>query len=126
MIVLDASAVLALLKDEPGADTVSAALDGALLGTANLAEVMSVVADVGGDGDLERRRLLVAGVTFAPVTELDAGRAGTLRTLTRSSGLSLGDRLCLALTLRTDAATVLTADRAWAAIDLPLTVRLIR
>ena len=126
MTVLDASAVLALLHDEPGADLVVPALAGAVLGTANLAEVVGTLVDADADPARLRQLLAAAGVQVEPVTEADAELAGALRALPSGRSLSLGDRCCLALTVRSDPPEVLTADRAWSDLDLPIRVRLIR
>jgi ribonuclease VapC len=124
--VLDASAVLALLHDEPGADRVTEILAGSLLGAANLAEVVEKLVDVGADSTRLRQLLAAAGVRVEPVTEADAELAGALRALPGGRLLSLGDRCCLALTVRSDPPEVLTADRAWSDLDLPIRVRLLR
>lgn len=123
--VIDASAVLALLNDEPGAPAVEARLAGAVLSTVNLAEVVSVLADNGvPEADI---RFAVGALGLASVTFDDAMAflAGALRPKTKAFGLSLGDRACLALALQSSS-PVLTADRTWKDLDLGIEVEVIR
>jgi PIN domain nuclease of toxin-antitoxin system len=116
--VLDASALLAHLRDEPGADVVADAIaSGAVISTVNLAEVFSRVADRGDDpaklaAELTQSGLLDGAITVEPFTAADAIDAGRLLPLTRDAGLSLGDRACLALARRLEA-PALTADTDW-------------
>ncbi len=130
-VVLDASALLAYLRDEEGAGDVEEALShGGYLSAANWAEVLSKVAEEGQDParlakHLERQGLLRGGIEVIPLGEEDALLIAQLRPLTRERGLSLGDRACLALGQRLGL-PVLTADRAWEGLHLDVEVRVIR
>lgn len=129
--VLDASAFLAYLQNEPGAAVVADAIaEGASISSANLAEVLSRVADRGRDpvallDAFVHEGLLDGAVEIEPVTTADAAEIARLRPLTRAAGLSLGDRACLALARRLTA-EALTADTAWSGIDLEVRLRQIR
>jgi ribonuclease VapC len=111
--VLDASALLALLFKEPGGEKVMARLPGSMLSAVNLSEVVTKSVDLGMT--LEEARLVTAGLPcqVVPFDGEQAYLAGALRPATRPFGLSLGDRACLALGLRSGCAVV-TADRRWA------------
>jgi ribonuclease VapC len=130
-LVLDASALLAHLRDEPGADVVGEAIaGGAAISTVNLAEVFSRSADRGADpqelaATLTRSGLLDGAIAVEPFTAADAIDAARLRPLTRDAGLSLGDRACLALARRLGA-PALTADIAWQGVAHGVELRPIR
>ena len=110
-VVLDASAILAFLQDEAGAEVVREALgDDPRCGAANWSEVAQKILAGGHDWSLVRALLSSYGLGVAPVVAEDAEWAA--RRWRRGEGLSLADRLCLALGERTDA-DVLTADTAW-------------
>jgi PIN domain nuclease of toxin-antitoxin system len=123
--VLDASAVLAFLRDEPGAALVEARLPRSIISSANLAEVASKMTDHGILA-LDVRAIL-GGLSFeiAPVDGALGLRAGLLRRETRARGLSLGDRICLALAER-EGLPALTSDRAWAEALLGVEIVAIR
>lgn len=129
--VLDASALLAYLNEEPGADAVEQALiDNAVISTANWAEVLSKVAEIGADpkdleAELERQGLLGQSLKIEPLLSEDSLHIAKLRTRTRSHGLSLGDRACLALGIRLRV-PVITTDRAWEKVDLDIEIHVVR
>jgi ribonuclease VapC len=126
VVVLDASAVIAWLRQEPGAAQVDASLQsGAQISAVNFAEVLSKVGERGGDVQATARDLRIEGVQIEPYGDQDAILTARLRVLTQARGLSLGDRACLALAQRLGC-PVLTADRQWADVDVGVTVQLIR
>ncbi len=128
---LDASALLAYLRDEPGADEVAEVIaGGATVSTVNLAEVLSTAADRGLDPaelaeKLAERGLLDGAIAVEQFTPADAIEVGVLRPLTRDAGLSLGDRACVALARRLGV-PVYTADTSWASVTLDVEVHQIR
>ena len=129
--LLDASALLAYLGDETGADVVADAIAGGTrISTVNLAEALSTLATRGTDPaevvfELTERGLLDGAITVEPFTTPDATEAARLRPLTRSAGLSLADLACLAVARRL-AAGVLTADQTWRSLGLDVDVQVIR
>jgi ribonuclease VapC len=129
--VLDASAVLAFLFDEPGADPVTEALQHkCALSAVNWAEVLSKLADLGEDpktvvAQLHKQALLPGALHIFPLTDRLAEEIARLRPLTQKLGLSLGDRACLALG-RSLKKTILTADRIWLKLDIGLSIKGIR
>lgn len=125
MSVLDSSAVLALLLDEPGADVVQDALNGGVLSNVNLAEVLAKLTDRGQEIDGLADDLRAAGLHLEPISRLDAEKSAELRRRDHSRTLSVGDRCCLALGWRLGR-PVLTADRSWAQMQLPTPVTVIR
>lgn len=82
--------------------------------------------DTGIDVSRLRQLLAASGVTVATLLEEDAELAGAMRSIDGGRSLSLGDRCCLALTIRSNPAEVLTVDQAWADLDLPIRIRLLR
>src|SRR5689334_4354364 len=125
MMVLDSSAILAFFLNEPGAEMVVENLRGAALSTINLAEIVTRLAEHGlAQADI-RNYVDTLYVDIHPFGVNAALATGFLRQSTRAFGLSLGDRACLALA-RELGRPVLTADRAWAKLDIGVEVRLIR
>ena len=124
-VAIDASALLALLFAEPGAELVADAIaGGAVTSAVNLSEVATVLVRHRKDpatilGPV-REQLVVE-----PFTDADAMVAAALYPKTTHKGLSLGDRSCLALARRLGV-PALTAERVWAKLDLDIDVQLIR
>jgi PIN domain nuclease of toxin-antitoxin system len=124
-VVLDASAIIAAIGSEPGADIVLEQISNAAVSTVNLAEVKSKLVDSG----FPPADAWEAAVSFSrEIFDFDSRQAdvaGGLISSTRHLGLSLGDRSCLALALILKA-PVYTADRDWTKLDLGLDIRLVR
>lgn len=129
--VLDASALLAYLHQEPGADVVADALaESTRMSTVNFAETLSKLADAGRlpaevADELVRRGILGGLLILEPVTGDDALAIADIRATTGRRDISLGDRACLALALRLGL-PVLTSDGSWADLGLDVAVRPIR
>ena len=123
--VFDSSAVLAIAFDEEGSEVAVRRLGDGILSAVNASEVVARIVDLGASGEEARASLLGFGLEIRPFDAALAVAAGLLRTATRGQGLSLGDRACMALAIR-EQAPVVTADRAWAALDLGVEVELIR
>jgi ribonuclease VapC len=123
--VLDASALIAVLLSEPGQEKVIPLLPDAVLSTVTWAEVVArLVERKTNDAQIAGAARLV-GKRFIEFDAAQGEVSGRLRETTRSRGLSLGDRCCLALA-KSLGAPVLTADRAWAGLDVGVRIELIR
>lgn len=125
VVILDASAVLAHLFDERGADRVIAELGRSVVSAVNWAEVVQRSIVLGAWTDSLRADFEATGARIVPVEAAHAERAAELREPTRPNGLSLADRVCFALAA-SYGSPVMTADRAWAELDLGVEVQLIR
>jgi len=124
LFVLDASALLAAFFDEPGADVVAERMSGALMSAVNLSEVVAKLIDRGASPDQIAEIMAELDIDIVAQDRSQAMTAGLLRKGTRSSGLSLGDRACLALAIDRKA-VALTGDRAWVALAEPLNVEVV-
>ena len=125
-VIMDASAILALLNEQPGHQRVEESLSQAITSSVNFAEVITVLTDVGLKSEE------AASITSALLTDIvsfdqqQALVSASLRKLTRSHGLSFGDRACLSLA-KQRGTLVLTADKVWAKLHIPgVKIELIR
>lgn len=124
-VVLDASAVLAVLQGEPGAETVEAVLGDALISAVNYSEVVSKLYDRGVPAEVIDTVMASLALVIEPFDRDQAVEAGSLRNATRALGLSLGDRACLALA-KVRGAPAITMDRAWRDLKIGVTVECLR
>lgn len=125
--VLDASAVLVLLNQEPGSEVVEEALSGeaTVMNAVNYTEVVSKLASVGMPPKTIADALEPLGLTIQHHDRAVAEQAGLLYPATHRQGLSLGDRSCLALA-KSLKLPALTADKAWVGLDIGVKVKLVR
>jgi len=123
--VFDSSALLAIVFREDGAEAAEQRLRGGIVSAVNASEVIARLVDYGTSGEDARNELLNFGLEIRPFDTALAVAAGQLRAVTRENGLSLGDRACIALAMR-EQVDIITADRAWAELNLAVEVELIR
>ena len=116
-VVLDASAVLAMLWNEPGAERVSEVFAGAKISAVNVAELTAKLVDRGAADHHAVGILESLSLNVIPFDKEQAIASGLLRRATRGLGLSLGDRACLTLARR-EGATALTIDRGWTRLEI--------
>ena len=122
--VLDASAILAALFREPDAGVIETRCEAAIVSSVNLSEVAAKLSDRGMPGIKAQELLSGLGLAIRPFDERLAYIAGALREATRSSGMSLGDRACLALGLA-EGVPVVTVDRKWADVSETVSVEVV-
>jgi PIN domain nuclease of toxin-antitoxin system len=123
--VLDASALLALLHAEPGAEAVGKLVACSAISAVNWCEVFGKLRAVGVDGDALAEGVAETGIEIVAFDEDQARLAGELHRSTKDAGLSLADRACLALATHLGVPAV-TADKAWTSLDVRVEVRCIR
>jgi PIN domain nuclease of toxin-antitoxin system len=123
--VLDASAVLTILNQEPGKERVEAILGQAAVSAVNVAETMGKLMDAGMSDANAKASLDLLHLEVIDFDLAMARLAGSLKLSTKKLGLSLGDRCCLALGLVRDN-TVVTADRLWSKLKLGIQVEVLR
>lgn len=123
-MILDASAVLAILRNERGADKAMLHARGSAISSVNLAEVLSKASDLGMNLSTVRRQVERLEIGTEPFTSRHAEISGALRKPLRHGHISLGDRACLALGIDLHR-PIVTADRKWAEFDFDLPVEIV-
>lgn len=123
--VLDASAVLAAVLKEAGGARVAELTGSILVSAVNHAEVWTRLLDLNVERSAAETSIGMLGIEIVAFDAAQAESAAALRAQTRSAGLSLGDRACLALAI-SRGAPAMTADRTWSTIELPVQVELVR
>jgi PIN domain nuclease of toxin-antitoxin system len=124
-LLVDASVVLAVYIGEPGSEYAAKLLHGSAISVVNLSEVYRKLID--SEVELKAAVATVAELRMEPIAfdDRQAVEAARLRPLTRHIGASFADRACLGLALL-EGYAVLTADRKWSLLDLPIQIRQIR
>ena len=123
--MLDTSAILTVLEDEPGAEQVIQNAAESTVSTVNFAEVQGKLVDRGVPASKASEAILRVVGDIRPLDLAQAAYAGSLITMTKPFGLSLGDRCCLALAFHLKA-PVYTADKTWQNLDLGFPIHVIR
>lgn len=124
-IVFDASALLVLLNREPGHEVVEKYIPGSIMSAVNFAEVITVLV---GIGIPNVDAVNISSELLAEIVHFDATQAAMsaeLRHITKPLGLSLGDRACLALAQHKQL-PVITSDKIWERLNLPIDIKLVR
>jgi ribonuclease VapC len=125
-VVFDASAMLALLHHERGAEMLTSdILERSVASAVNLAEVQSKLVKNGGDPGIAWRDAVASVNSVEPFTREHARIAGDLITTTEKYGLSLGDRSCLALAIALNA-PVYTTEQIWKDLKVGIPIHVIR
>lgn len=125
-VILDASAILAFLQRERGAEILTREIRShAIAGAVNLAEVQTKLVKGGFSPDEAWEQTLTVVATVAPYTEDHAKMAGSLIAITEKYGLSLGDRSCLALAIVLKA-PVYTTEQIWRDLKVGVPIHVIR
>ena len=125
-VVLDASALIALFRDEPGADMVATFAGDAVLSTVNLQEVVKALLRRGVPLTIIREMIDALHLDIRPHSAEDAFAAAALHEVTEQFGTGLGDRSCIALAISVGL-PAMTTDRVWAELKIPgFTVKLAR
>ena len=123
--ILDASALLALVFDEPGAEIVAAHVRSSCILSVNFTEVLQRVLTIDGNPDRAEEAIDLLGIEVVPFDRRLARLTAELREKTSFMGASFADRACLALGLARGA-PILSSDQDWRKLDLGIVIRMIR
>jgi ribonuclease VapC len=123
--VLDASALIAFLRREPGADKVAEVLANSCISAVNLAETLGKMVEHGKPLEATSYQVERLRIAVIPFEEEQARIAASLWKQTRSVGMSLGDRACIALALKTSL-PAFTTEAAWEKASLGIKLVKIR
>lgn len=124
-VVLDASALLAAIREEPGGEHVRSIARHATVSALNHAEVVAFLVRSGRRPETLRDLRVQIGYRIVAFDETQALECGRLQRFTHHLRLSLSDRACLALA-KVGGHEVLTADRTWTKLQIGVTIRAIR
>lgn len=124
-VVLDASAIMAVIRREQGRDRVVQALESAIASSVSFAEVVGKLVVHGMPAGVAKAEFASLGVPTVPFDDDQAFEAGALRRRARHLQLSLADRACLALARQRNL-PVLTSDRRWSELNIGIEIRQIR
>ncbi|AFY33772.1 PIN domain-containing protein [Calothrix sp. PCC 7507] len=124
-VVVDASAVLALLNQESGSEAISQVIGNAAISAVNLSEVIAKLVEAGIPEEDIRQILFNLNLEVILFNEEQALKAGMMRPATKSMGLSFEDRACLALGIYLNQ-PVITTDRLWGSLNVGIEIRVVR
>ncbi len=123
--IIDTSVLMAVMRNEPGADAACKLIPGAHVPSVILSETATKLIDYGETTLNAWQSVIRLGLSIHPFDTESARIAASLRPLSRPLGLSFADRACLTLGIKLGL-PVYTADRAWAKLKIGLDIRLIR
>ena len=124
-VILDASALLALIFDEPGGFIVAPQARGSRILSVNFSEVVQRVLSIDGNPDRAEEAVDLLNITVAPFDRQLARMTAELREITSFMGASFADRACFAFALA-NSAPVLSSDQDWRKLDIGIDIRMIR
>lgn len=123
--VVDASVVLAVVREEPGSDVALSKLDNALISSVNVCEVLYKIVASGGSMESAQWIIGKLPIVSIPFCNEQALVAASIHKKTHRKGISFADRACLALGLTHDV-PVLTGERKWQSLGIDVKVETFR